>query len=59
MLPSSFLVEYFDLMHGRLPLNTNILQFFTDIKLQSPHLNAPAHVVLATPETQVSVERLC
>lgn len=54
----SILTENFDLMHGRLPLNANIMHYFTDIKLQSPHLNALVHVVLATPATQVSVERV-
>ena len=50
-------VENFDVMYGRLPLNSNIFQFFNDLKFKSPHLSALAQVVLAIPATQMSVER--
>lgn len=50
-------IENFDIMYGRLPINSNILDFFNDVKLKQPHLTAIAQVVLATPATQVSVER--
>ncbi|EDW18000.2 uncharacterized protein Dmoj_GI12344, isoform A [Drosophila mojavensis] len=52
-----FEVDNFDKMYSRLPLNADILQFFSDVKLKSPQLSDLAHVVLATPATQVSVER--
>jgi len=50
-------VEDFDKIYRRLPLNQDILHFFQNVKLKSPHLSALAQVVLATPATQVSVER--
>lgn len=52
-----FEVDNFDKMYSRLPLNDDILHFFSNIKLKSPQLSELAHVVLATPATQVSVER--
>jgi len=50
-------IESFDEIYRRLPLNANILEFFNDLRLKLPHLSALAQVVLATPATQVSVER--
>ncbi|XP_037719418.1 uncharacterized protein LOC119553225 isoform X6 [Drosophila subpulchrella] len=50
-------IENFDVTFGRLPLNSNILEFFNDLQLKLPHISALAQVVLATPATQVSVER--
>ncbi|KAH8327946.1 hypothetical protein KR067_001974, partial [Drosophila pandora] len=50
-----FEVENFDKMYCRLPLNDDVLNFFRNVKLKSPHLSALAQVVLATPATQVSV----
>lgn len=45
-------IENFDEVYGRLPLNNNILEFYHIIKFRKPHL-----YILATPATQVSVER--
>lgn len=50
-------IENFTQMYGRLALNKNILEFINELKLRSPQLSALAQVVLATPATQVSVER--
>jgi len=50
-------IENFDVTFGRLPLNSNVLEFFNDLQLKLPYISALAQVVLATPATQVSVER--
>lgn len=50
-------IENFDEVYGRLPLNNNILEFYHSIKFRKPHLYKLALTVLATPATQVSVER--
>lgn len=42
---------------GRLPLNSDIKQFYHDVKFKLPQMSELAQVMLATPATQVSVER--
>lgn len=44
--------------HPRLPSNQNIIQFWKNKALSEPQLYRLANTVLATPATQVSVERL-
>ncbi|XP_055906354.1 zinc finger BED domain-containing protein 4-like [Eupeodes corollae] len=50
-------IENFDSVYPRLPLDTNILTFFQNLKLKSPNIFEIAMVVLGVPATQVSVER--
>jgi len=47
-------IENFDVTLGRLPLNSNILEFFNALQLKFPHISALAQVVLATSATHVS-----
>lgn len=46
-----------DFVRAKEPLNNNILEFYHSIKFRKPHLYKLALTVLATPATQVSVER--
>jgi len=39
-------IENFDVTFVRLPLNSNILEFFNDLQLKLPHISALAQVVL-------------
>lgn len=50
-------IENFDVVFERLPLNSDIKKFYHELQFKSPQLSKLAQVVLATPATQVSVER--
>lgn len=50
-------IENFNVVYGRLPLKSDIKKFVHEMKFKSPHMSELAQVVLATPATQVSVER--